>query len=356
MSTKGLRGKRSVAVVLPRTYWGDEEWKNAEKSQAYVDEAAKQGAEIVFFPEGYPGPATGPLDPDELDYHPIDGLCDKADQHDVWIAAGDIEANPEIEETYFLTLKLISPEGEIVARYVRVQPDTPPLNAYLYNGKAHLLPGDEFVVADVDGANLGLCICSELWVPEIPRMLMLRGAEAVFAPVHGLHSHTRFDGDRKRETWRCIARARAAENMSFVIVTQNAYRFEGFDVQDNIVSGAFIATPEEMLALRERPGVLLADLDMDRLSYLRGRNYDEQLLSTPDGGDDGESIGCRPGQIWERNPELFSDLAQPSKYSFNYEYFADGLDAWVDEYDEKIYDGTYRRIHEEYGRLKFRGG
>ncbi len=58
-----------------------------------------------------------------------------------------------------------------------------------------------------------------------------------------------------RDTWRCIARARAAENLCYVIVTHNIYDAGG-DPQSRL--GAFIAGPEKMVASREVPGLLVA--------------------------------------------------------------------------------------------------
>ena len=344
--------KKSVRVglVLPETYFGEEEWKNAEPALAYVDEAAREGVQMVVFPEGYPGPMTGNLHSNKFPFKPINALQEKARQHGVYIAAGDIEENPEIPETYFLTLKLISPEGEILARYLRMQPDTPPLNAYLYNGKAHLLPGKEFKVVETSLGNVGLLICSELFVPELCRIVMLRGAEILLAPVHGRHSKTRANSIQNSDTKHCVARARAAENLYYVIVTHNVYNMKGMKGQTR--SGAFIAGPEKMIASRETPGLLVADLDMERLAYLRSRNYDEEVLSQPGEGGP-EPIGCRPGQIWERSPELYAELTQPHKYSFNYRYFDESLDKWIEEY-EKIYGGKYAEIQKKYGKLQFR--
>ncbi|MDY6764837.1 MAG: nitrilase-related carbon-nitrogen hydrolase, partial [Halobacteria archaeon] len=125
--------------------------------------------------------------------------------------------------------------------------------------------------------KLGLSICSELWVPELQRILALRGAEMIFAPVHGLHSDTLFDPNKVKDTWRSIARARAAENTCYVIVTQNAYKRIDTDFKN--ISGALVASPEEIVGLREEPGVLVTEIDMDRLDYLRTRNYDEENLS-----------------------------------------------------------------------------
>jgi len=339
-----------VGVVLPQTYWGDEEWRNTEPALAYVDEAAKQGVQLLVYPEGYPGPMTGSLGTKELSYKPIEALQDKARQHGVYIAAGDVEENPEMPETYFLTLKLISPKGELLARYVRMQPDTPPLNAYLYNGKAHLLPGKEFKVIETNLGNIGLLICSEMFVPELCRIVMLRGAEILIAPVHGSHSQTMFNPALVGDTWQCVARARAAENLYYVIVTHNIYHKEGVEAK-SVRGGAFIAGPEKMVARRETPGLLVADLDMERLAYLRSRNYDEENLSQPVTGI--EPMGCRPGQIWERDPKLYSELVQPHRYSFNYKYFDESLDKWTEGY-ETIYGGKYAGIQKKYGKLHFK--
>lgn len=338
-----------VGLVLPVTHWGDEEWKNAEPALEYVDEAAKQGVQLLVFPEGYPGPMMGSLHPKELAFRPIDALREKARQHGIFIAAGEIEENPEILETYFLTLKLISPKGEILARYVRMQPDLPPLNAYMYNGKAHLLPGKEFKVTETSLGNIGLQICSELFVPELCRIQMLRGTDILLSPVHGLHSKTTANPILMRDTWRCMARARAAENYYYVLVTQNIYLRKGRKPQP--MAGAFVAGPDKMIATRETPGILVAELDMDRLSDLRSRLQDEENLSRPEEGV--EPIrGCRSAQIYERDPSLYSELAQPHKYSFNYHYFENGLDKWTEEY-ERVYGGKYAEIQKKYGKLHF---
>ena len=98
----------------------------------------------------------------------------------------------------------------------------------------------------------------------------------------------------------------------------------------------------------ERPGVLVVDLDMERLRYLRTRNYDEENLSKPD-DPNWRPIGCRPGQIFERYPALYKKLAEPSPYAYDYEYWREGgLDAWLPEYD-RIYQGDYKRILKKYG-------
>ena len=333
-----------AGIVLPESRFGEEEWRNAEAAVAYADEAGSKGVQLLLYPEGYPGPMTGPLDNPKFPFDPIEELKKKAKQHAMYIIAGNVTES-RIPGAYLLTLRLLGPEGRELACYCRQQPDTPPLNAYLYGGKGHLLPGKGPCCVETDLGKIGLQICSELWVPELPRLLMLEGAEIIVSPIHGMHSPTGYD---LKDTWRCVARSRAAENLFYVLVTQNLYKTDGFDYEKSIVGGAFAAGPERMEGMLERPGVLVVDLDMERLRYLRTRNYDEENLSKPD-DPDWRPIGCRPGQIFERYPALYKKLAEPSKFAYDYEYWREGdLDAWLPEYD-RIYQGDYKRILKKYG-------
>ncbi|MFQ5913711.1 MAG: nitrilase-related carbon-nitrogen hydrolase, partial [Nitrospinota bacterium] len=182
----------------------------------------------------------------------------------------------------------------------------------------------------------------ELFVPELVRLLMLEGAEIIVSPVHGLHNTNAFNPDAVRDTWRSIARARAAENIMYVLVTQNLYRGQSVEYPEQMIAGAIAAGPEEMVGSSEKPGVLVADLDLDRLRYLRTRNYDEENLSRV-ADPDQKPLGCRPGQLFERYPELYRKLTEPSPFSFNYRYWEKGLDTWQEDYG-RIYGGDYDRI------------
>ncbi len=332
-----------VGLVLPESYFGEEEWRNAESALIYADEAASKGVQLLLYPEGYPGPMTGPLDNPKFPFNPVEELKKKAKDHAMYIIAGDVTES-EMPGAYLLNLRMFSPEGKEIACYLRQQPDTPPLNAYLYGGKGHLLPGKGPCTVETELGPIGLQICSELWVPELPRLLMLQGAEIIVSPIHGRHSQTGFAFS---DTWHCIARARAAENLFYVLSTQNLY-VGNFNYKTQMSAGAVVAGPERMEADLSEPGVLVCDLDMERLRYLRSRNFDEENLSKPD-DPDWRPLGCRPGQIWERYPALYKELTEPSPYSYDYEYWREGdLDAWIPEYD-RIYEGDYQSILKKYG-------
>lgn len=73
------------------------------------------------------------------------------------------------------TAVVISPDGEIVARYSKMFPWRPLETS---------ASGEEFCVFDIPGkGRVGLCICYDQWFPEVARTLTWMGAEAVFCPT-----------------------------------------------------------------------------------------------------------------------------------------------------------------------------
>jgi len=313
-----------VAAVQPEAFAGAQEHRNAAKACAFIDRAADAGARYVVFPEGYPGPYSGPMENDALDR-----VREQARARRIWVSAGCLERG-SIPDTYHITHVLIDDAGALRARYRRVQPNHPILNAYLMGGRHHVLPGDQLLTVDAPFGRVGLLICSELFVPELSRILMLRGADLIVAPGGGVHGTTR---TRLQDTWRAVARARAAENLVYVVVTQNLF---GGSRQGR----ACIASPERMLAQRDDPGIAIADLDMARLRAIRSRYYDEEMLSPPQREVD--VFGCRPGQSHDRRPELYAELVRPQPNAFTYHYERRGLNSWREEYD-KIKEGPHGR-------------
>jgi predicted amidohydrolase len=217
-----------VAAVAPETSIGEEEYRNAARAVAYAEEAAREGAQLVCFPEAYPGPCTGPMDGGgRLSMAPIAQLQEVAAKHGIFISCGSLEETGIVPDTFYLCHKLISPRGEIVANYRRCQPTPPALNAALYNGRRHLLPGDGPLVVETSIGKLGLIICSEIKVPELARVEMLMGAEVLIGPIGGGSHIGKVDSRgvpltrAKMAIWKAIALARAAENLMFTIVTAN---------------------------------------------------------------------------------------------------------------------------------------
>jgi predicted amidohydrolase len=238
----------------------------------------------------------------------------------IWVSAGRLEPGA-LPDTFHITHKLVDDDGNVRATYRRVQPNHPIFNAYLMGGRHHVLPGDELMTVDAPFGRIGLLICSELFVPELSRILMLRGADIIVAPGGGVHSPTR---TRLQDTWRAVARARAAENIVYVVMDQNLFSGSG--------GRTCIASPERMLATVDGPGIAGADLDLERLRVLRSHFYDDEMLSPP--ASDADVLWSRPGQSHDRRPELYGELIQPQADAFDYHYERRGLDTWPREYEK----------------------
>lgn len=87
-------------------------------------------------------------------------------------------------------------------------------------------PGQvEPAFVDVSGFPVGLMTCYDLRFPELARVLVERGAEALVVPAAWVA------GDRKVEHWLTLLRARAIENTVWVIgVGQPGPRYTGHSV------------------------------------------------------------------------------------------------------------------------------
>jgi predicted amidohydrolase len=111
--------------------------------------------------ETIPGPLTERLQ----------ALARKTQQ---WLVPGSMW---ELEgDKLFNTALVIAPGGEIAAKYRKMFPWLP--------YEAGTTPGDQFCVFDIPNVGrFGLCICYDMWFPEVSRQLAWMGAEVIIQPT-----------------------------------------------------------------------------------------------------------------------------------------------------------------------------
>jgi predicted amidohydrolase len=272
----------TIAAVQPRTFRGSDEIRNVNQACEHVRAAAAAGAGLVTFPEGYPGPYYGPLS-----YSPDDTMAELARECSVHIAYSRLE--PATEDRYYVLQRLVGPQGELIGSYRRLQVPPTHVNEVLFaKDLAAGLP-DDLTVHETSIGTIGLLFCSEVYSPELARLLTLQGAEILLYPTGGLIYEL-------TPTWKTMIWARAIENLVYVAATQNIYGCE-----DGI---GMIAGPEAVLAECRTDGILLAPLDLDRLHELRDA---DQRLDLP------MPYRVIPGLLRWRRPELYGPLAaQPA--------------------------------------------
>jgi predicted amidohydrolase len=118
----------------------------------------------------------------------------------------------------FNTSVFIGPGGEILAGYRKIH-----LFGYQSEERKLLTPGRDVVAADTPWGRAGFCTCYDLRFPELFRRLVDRGAEIFLIPSAWPLARI--------EAWRLFNRARAHENLAFVVscncAGQNAGRHYG---------------------------------------------------------------------------------------------------------------------------------
>lgn len=269
-----------VAAIQPRGHKLTEESRNLEEALAWMDRAAGVGADLVVFPEGYPGP-TNPAN----DYDALGALRERAAAHRQHVIAGAIA--PSGTGGHHVVLRLIDDRGEVAATYRRTTPEGP----YIYRdidawGFDYDASDDLPRVVETRLGRIGMLVCSEVWVPELSRVLALQGADLVVYPAGGAINEL-------MASWRTLLRARAIENLVYTVATQNLY--DAAEIGVGLISG-----PEDILASSDAEGMLVADLDLDRLRYLR-REQERIVMPKP--------YRTIPGILRWRRPALYADLA-----------------------------------------------
>ena len=128
----------------------------------------------------------------------LDRFMEWAQKNGKWIIPGSFYE--KAKDKIYNTALVISPNGEIVARYRKIFPWRP-LEA--------VEPGEEFCFFDIpQKGRFGLCICYDIWFPELIRSLAWMGAEAVICPT------ATYTSDRTQEL--VMARANAISNQLYL--------------------------------------------------------------------------------------------------------------------------------------------
>ncbi len=234
--------------------------KNLTNTAGYIEAAAQAGAKLIVLPENF-----ALLSRDEKakvvaketpGQGAIQGFLSKmAKQHRVWIVGGTMpmaSANPDKVRAACL---LFNDEGLCVARYDKLHLfDVTVTEQEKYAESAAIERGDKIVSADTPFAKIGFAVCYDVRFPELFRVLHTQGANLLVLP-------SAFTLTTGRAHWHVLVRARAIENLSFMIAAGQAGHHEaGRDTYGHslIVDpwGNVLAEGDE-----KNPGFITADLD-----------------------------------------------------------------------------------------------
>ncbi|HYS68273.1 MAG TPA: carbon-nitrogen hydrolase family protein [Paraburkholderia sp.] len=234
-----------AAVVQTLAELGDVQ-ANIALVKRYVEEAMRQGARLVVFPECM---NSGYLF-DSAEHcrklaEPLDGAYCEAlkalcRQHDIYIASGFTEKGADGKA--YNTALLFDPHGELICHYQKQFLATHDQNWFEVGTKGN-------PVVDTELGRIGLLICFDGRIPEIARCLAAQGAEVVLDMAN-------FFAMDQAEMW---VPARAYENGVWFIAATKA----GVERSIYYPGGSMIVAPDGQVQARipyDMHGVVSADI------------------------------------------------------------------------------------------------
>lgn len=247
----------ALTTFFPRWYFED---------QADID---------AFFETEMPGPETQPL-------------FDRARELGIAFSFGYAEKTVTDGQTRrFNSSILVSPEGEIVAKYHKIHLpghfENEPWRPFQHLEKRYFEPGEApFAATDMLGGKWAMAICNDRRWPETYRECALRGAEVLTlgynTPMHYApapeHDHLQAFHNH------LSMQAGAYANGMWVVGVAKAGREEGCDL---LGQSCIIAPTGEIVAMASTTGdeLVTADCDLDRTLEIRANIFNFALHRRP---------------------------------------------------------------------------
>jgi nitrilase len=243
---------------------------NLAAAGALLREAKELGADIACLPENFS--FIGLKDADKLGVAEPDGdgpiqqfLRDTARELKLWILGGTTVLKGDSPNRVSNTSLLFDAEGKRVARYDKIHlfDVTIPGRNESYLESTHVMPGREVVIADTPVGKLGLSVCYDMRFPELYRELVARGAEWLAMPAA-------FTVPTGRAHWETLLRARAIENLCYVVAPAQA----GTHTSGRETYGDTLIVDywgQVLSRLAKGTGVITADIDLSKLAETRQR-------------------------------------------------------------------------------------
>jgi len=238
---------------------------NLEKTERLVAEAAAGGADVVLLPEKWNAiggvetlhEAAETIETGES----VEAMRGWASRHGITLVGGSITERREGREKLSNTSLVFDPDGELVALYRKIHLFDVDVGGHRYRESEAEEPGEEPVVARLEGWPIGLTVCYDLRFPELYRILALEGAELVTVPAH----FTLYTG---KDHWHVLLRARAIENQNYVAAAAQI----GETIPGKASYGrSLIADPWGTVVAQapDEETVISAELDRTRLEEVR---------------------------------------------------------------------------------------
>jgi predicted amidohydrolase len=230
--------------------------RNAAQIRKQIEQAAREKADVVHFPEaaltGYVGtdfPSWDGFDWDALRTE-TESICRLAKKHKCHVLLGSahrLSGNNLPHNSVYV----IDSKGKVVERYDK---------RFCTGGDLkHYSPGNHFAVFDVNGVKCSILICYDVRFPELYRELKKRGVQALFQSFYNARA--------RRSSIHTIimpatVQARAATNYMWISATNASGYYQSWPCVLSQPDGRIVGRLKQ-----HRPGVMVNEINTQRQFY-----------------------------------------------------------------------------------------
>ena len=204
---------------------GTEVQANTSHMSSTLAEMASDGVQLAFFPENATvlAPAAERLQcADDLDGAQLAPVREACAKHGIAALVGSfVERGPDAGHSYNTSV-LIDEAGAVSATYRKIHLFDVTVDSDTTFRESDTVAGGEpqAVVASVAGWKVGLSICYDLRFPELYRAISAAGADVLAIPAA-------FTFRTGAAHWDVLLRARAIENLTYVVASAQVGRHYG---------------------------------------------------------------------------------------------------------------------------------
>jgi deaminated glutathione amidase len=203
---------------------------NLSETERLIEIAVNQGARLVVLPEYFAIMGLKELDKvkvrEEEGKGPIqDFLSKMAKKHRIWLIGGSVPMACHHVNKVRNSCLVYDDKGHQVARYDKIHLFGLDLGNEHYHEEKTIEPGESVVVVNSPFGKIGLSICYDLRFPELYRAM---------GEVNIIVIPSAFTDTTGKAHWESLIRARAIENLSYVIApAQGGYHLSGRETHGN---------------------------------------------------------------------------------------------------------------------------
>jgi nitrilase len=203
---------------------------NLSEAERLIEVAANQGAKLVALPEYFA--LMGFKETDKVAAREEEGkgpiqqfLKSMAKKHKIWLVGGSVPLVSNYPNKVRNSCLVYDDQGEQVARYDKIHLFGLNLGNEQYHEEKTIESGDVIKVVDTPFGKVGLSICYDLRFPELYRAM--KDVNIIVVP-------SAFTDTTGKAHWETLVRARAIENMSYVMApAQGGYHLSGRETHGN---------------------------------------------------------------------------------------------------------------------------